>query len=719
MYPILEKAHAVTGQAMNTIMTRSRAQNANPQTQSQVQQVNNEPQHKSSTEDYMTQSGPAAFGGDAQLIGPPSIGFKFTPPGDQNNDVSTTVDEDRVKRTDSEPDLYEGNAWALMYFQRIMLLSLLRLLVFIRKVYEDFMTTKSYKATGQFGFYIVSALTLFAPTIIFTTYRICRYLQQALPKLRKTQPSIGFNDDRQQTSAKTMVQSSHNSSDVNRKLLRSGQQETDVDGLVTARQTPISSSVSPTLSPSPISGDYYEAGSGGHRPASRIACSTRSLPTSSIKTIEQIDDQPKVDVQKLGNLPDPESTRLVIGVGEQIIHGVLYIFWQLKRQVDVVGYLVERACLWRKATPNELRQVEQLRTGSDGLEWFQDFYAAFIAIILQVYTLGTHWRSSTSQKLSDFDSSPPNRLIASQSNQALGSSDSSGAGELLRSTLISTQLIKQPSDDLIVFSEIVVSTVAILSLLIAVRRKDDGSLTMALSMLGWGAIFGARIIIVALGFVHLGWKLMLSLLFVHLSLITIWIYKIAIDSHNDRKSETSAFIWQQQQDDNEEGEAQNPTQTETNGLKSKKNLNTSEWLVVEHVTLIAQILTLFAIPSIFYWPIMFNLRLHCRPLKYLSIILTENCLLILGVLLTIGQSQTSVGQWYLLCATAALTIVGFMFVSLYVCCKPSLTEYFVRADQLFNGAEQAGIYFELCSRVFKMPDLSHHSFTRLLNQSEV
>lgn len=720
-----EKIQDATSRAVSSIMARSHEQRTGESETptDERQQSRSRYQHGPTKPDE-----PNPFGGDSQLVGVhANIGFAgfsrrlsgATGGGDGNNNNS------QLSRFESDPKLYQGNTWDLMYFQRIMILSLLRLLIFIRKIYEDLQTTKTYGKSGNFGFFIVSSLTMLAPTIVFTLYRICRFLQQALPKLRVKSTNLNQQQQQQQRALRH-----------NRSLSPSGNQM-ELDGLVTACQ-----------SPSPVSSQYVDCPSNPAAAASTTTrvngsqnvqikmSSTQSLPTTlstkypklSPKNLnEQQPRQPDeplttrvVDVNKLGDLPDPESTRIVLGAGEQIVHGVLYVFWQLKRQVDVIGYLVERSCLWRKASQEELREVELLRTGSDGLEWFQDFYAAFIAIILQVYCLGVHWLHDTTIKR---DSA----LALGDAANKLG--DTSKAGDAIRNVALNTHLLQETNEDIIILSEIIVSSIAIFSLLIAVRRKDDGSLTLALSMLGWGCFFAARIIVIALSFVHLGWKLTLFFIGLHLVAITGWIYKISIDSHNDKPSETEAFIWQDEQDviqlrrpSNEQLEsgsttANNPEQ-QTSIVNNNIPLNTDNWLPIEHVTLITQILTLFAIPSLFYWPVMFNLRKNFRTPMYLILILAENSLLIVGVIATIGASKLTIGQMYLLAASEAFSITGFIFIFLYLLCKPALTDYMVRADQLFNGGERAGIYFELCSRVFKMPDLTSHNFRRLMNQTE-
>lgn len=624
----------------------------------------------------------------------------------------------------SESSLYEGDAWTRLWFQRVMILTLIRLFLFISKIYEDFQATKLYRSTGSVSHYAMALATLFMPTLVFTIYRVARYLQIALPGTRykstpeaaPTQPSVlaTTSPAQAQTVAEParalnlpVQESSRNklSSSSSRHEQSLSQLQQEEEGLVTARQTPT------------VLDEYHDSKSQQDQQLTAAVTPTLSAvpPTGSARVVDNDDFRERVDMSKLGDLPDRETVRVSIGASEQLLHGILFVFWQLKRQVDVVGYLVERSCLWRKPKQQEKEELERMRTGSDGLEWFQDFYAAFLAILAQVYTLALNWSVNTKTNVMT-----PIGLLASAPSPA-GELSVSNAAKALANTLQQQQqqqLLTQnslSSKDLLIMSQLLVSSAVVFSLLIAVRRRDDGPLTLGLSMLGWGSVFASRIIIIAMAFVHLGANILVPLIAIHILAITVWVYKIAIDSHNGKKGESDEAKW----DSAPQSEPLNAIELESGNAQSSAAVElkaTDQWSFMEHVVLVLQVLTLFAIPSLFYWPIMFNLKLHCRPFKYLVLILSENFLLVVAILYSIAHTATS-GQWYLLGAASAFSITGFIFVSLYVSCKPSLTEYFARADELFNEAEKSGIYFEFCSRVFKMPDLSKHAFQRLMNQS--
>lgn len=666
-----------------------------------------------------------AFGSDSTRVvqkPPPPIGWRPDLAGPAEPITSSPIAQPNYRsNASSSESLYQGDTWSKLWFQRVMIITLIRLIVFIRKIYEDYKATQTYGSLqGYVGQFIISALTLLLPTAVFTIYRVSRYLQIALPSSRIThhsnsnspstsqQTDSGILDKTRSTSPPVTTETA---SQETRALLNSPNlQRLDEDGYDTARQTP----VGPEDSETPVT---KEKGSQLSPTSPQNAGEQLQAATCSKQLSTQIENfKETVNIDKLGNLPDKENTRIVIGASEQLLHGLLYIFWQLKRQVDVLSYLVDRACLWRKPSEREKEELNRLQIGSDGLEWFQDFYAAFLAILTQLYTLGFNWSYvSGVRPTSPVSNSTPIYL------SSVAPGVSAGNERMTHSSPVFTTSDSSQKDTLI-FSELVISLLVISSLLVAVRRRDDGPLTLTLSTLGWGSLFASRIIIISLAFVHIGVKIMIGAILIHIIGMTLWIYKISLDSHNGKKDESDDWQWTiedgQPSREIEESVEMKTKRDEKDPNRVNNQLKaTDQWTVLEHMVLLTQILSLFAVPSLFYWPIMFNLKMHARPFKYLVLILSENFLLIPTVWYAIADTSIT-WPWYLMIIVGASSISGFLFISMYICCKPSLTEYFARADQLFNEAERSGIYFEFCSRVFKMPDLSKNSFTRLLNQTQ-
>lgn len=363
------------------------------------------------------------FGADSfgphQPTAPPAIGWRTdflhkqhqpTEAENQHSNIGARQPTRPTELTASEESLYEGDFWTRLWFQRVMVLSLIRLLLFIRKVYEDFQATKVYNLTGQKGHLLISAATLFLPTIVFTIYRVSRYLQLQLPSIRFNQQALParngskYLQDEGEPSSPLQDSTSQEEAQLRSALISSTlaggetsqQGQPEEEGLVTARQSPTNID------------DYHDTKSQQDQQQANFNIESQTSPAPStviVKDSPPVNNKPasgsqislkeSINIDKLGSIPDKETTRIIIGASEQILHGILFIFWQLKRQVDVLGYLVERSCLWRKPKESEKEELGRMRTGSDGLEWFQDFYAAFLAILVQVYTLALHWSADS------------------------------------------------------------------------------------------------------------------------------------------------------------------------------------------------------------------------------------------------------------------------------------------------------------------------------------
>ena len=210
---------------------------------------------------------------------------------------------------------------------------------------------------------------------------------------------------------------------------------------------------------------------------------------------------------------------------------------------------------------------------------------------------------------------------------------------------------------------------SIFSMLIAVRRRDDGLLTGILSLFGWASMFGSRIAIMSLVTTIIrGWIVLLC--FVHALAFTIWIYGIAIESYYENP------------DDQEESDRGN-----TRGPRNRFQL----WILT---------FLFFGVPSLVMWPIMFQLKEKNRPMIFLNVVAVENILLMLfwyfmkGTL--VQQEKT------ILMFVIVTSLIAMVFLSLYVCCKPKLTDQVVLNDMRYTSTESFGLYYEFCDIVFNL-----------------
>ena len=217
---------------------------------------------------------------------------------------------------------------------------------------------------------------------------------------------------------------------------------------------------------------------------------------------------------------------------------------------------------------------------------------------------------------------------------------------------------------------------AILSMMIAIRRRDDGPLPKLLSFVGWFCIFLARTLIFSVTTSIFGPYILIPL-GLHVLFFTVWIYKIAIDSFRSERIFVS---------------------------------NIRRFLTA------ILVLFFFGIPSLFLWPIMFQLKENGRPIKFLVTIIVENLVLLLFCLIWFMTSlptdstshiMSQTWMWFLL-TILVTTIVGCLFVYLYVCLKPELTDRVVRHD-IIKGIESKnfGVYFEFFEILFRLPDVEN------------
>ena len=329
-------------------------------------------------------------------------------------------------------------------------------------------------------------------------------------------------------------------------------------------------------------------------------------------------------------------------LGTKAVNGLLLMPWQIKRHLDVLHYAAQRVCVWRSPTKQETQELQTMKRNAEILEFFEDLYAGFLQIMLQVYLL---------LRVAEPDSKTPYFV-----------------------------------------TELVASCLSVSSMLVAVRRRDDGPLTGFLSLVGWSSLITSRVLAISLAATVLHrWIALLALL--HVLAISIWVYNIAIQS----------FM------------AATPSVSEetTKWADTRKRSSTA-----------IMVFLFFGIPSLVIWPIMFQLKEGRRPLIFMIVVTLENLLLLSVWFIHLSGSSFGLNtrETILVCATVCSTLAGVFFLSVYVFCKPKFTDQVVlfeiresRAQEAptlikLNGpnsrssnATQYGIYYEFCDLVFKLP----------------
>ncbi|GBM11835.1 hypothetical protein AVEN_26764-1 [Araneus ventricosus] len=301
-------------------------------------------------------------------------------------------------------------------------------------------------------------------------------------------------------------------------------------------------------------------------------------------------------------------------VGTKFVHGLLLVPWQIKGRVEVLQFSAQRVCQKRPLTPDELEEKSLLERQAQALEFFEEFYAGLIQMLLQLYII-------------------INSLDGHMEYKALT-------------------------------GEIIASGLTLMSMMAAVKRKDDGILTGFLSVTGWMSIMISRSVSIALAttVIH-SWMVIVCLL--HAIFISFWVTFIAVKTYYE-ESPTIRFT------------------------KKRK------------IALFFVIFAVFGLPSLTYWPIMFELKKNKRPLIFLFILLVENILFI--SLWGIYKEQTTFARHdhVLVFLAGGLFIVGALFILFYICCKPKYTDQVVYHDMKVCNADSFGMYFDFCDVAFKL-----------------
>lgn len=310
----------------------------------------------------------------------------------------------------------------------------------------------------------------------------------------------------------------------------------------------------------------------------------------------------------------------------KLVNGLLLVPWQIKGHVEVLHFAAQRVCSCTSPTKKEMSRLRSLKRETFVLEFFEDFYAGFIQILLQLYLVVLFINSNETSKA----------LI----------------GQLVGSALSLWSLIK------------------------AVQRKDDGLLTGTLSFLGWVSVTAARGLALALltAVIH-GWVVLACL--GHAVAMTAWIASFVRDTHRRQDSV--------RQDGGEAGAAR--------PLRSPC------------VTALI-IFALFGLPSLVFWPIMFDFKLKRRVFLFVFVFIVEN-LLCFGAWQLWGSEGTAHNYRVLVSALLlGLTTSGVFFIALYVCCKPDKSDLVVLQHIREDNANRYGIYFDFCKAIRILPDTS-------------
>lgn len=314
------------------------------------------------------------------------------------------------------------------------------------------------------------------------------------------------------------------------------------------------------------------------------------------------------------------NERFAKTVTTKFVNGLLLVPWQIKRHLDGLYFASERLCSFRPGKPDEMENVACLSRSAEVLEFFEDFYAGFLQILLQLY------------------------LLSLEVNNLL-------------------------DKNLFLAVELGSSVLSVFSMLIAIRRRDDGILTGMLSFIGWISMFTSRVVVFALA-LTLFRVWFVPFFVVHAVGFSIWVYNIAVESHNEA------------------------TDTQVTDNPETRPVQKNRF----HLAIL--VFLFFGLPSLVLWPIMFQLKEKKRPLVFLFVNTVENAVLL--VVWYFCKSTNSPMDMYSLLVVVIGTLVADLFLSGYILCKPKLTDQVVLHDMRYQDTESFGIYYEFCDIVFRL-----------------
>ncbi|XP_015784480.1 uncharacterized protein LOC107362013 [Tetranychus urticae] len=240
-----------------------------------------------------------------------------------------------------------------------------------------------------------------------------------------------------------------------------------------------------------------------------------------------------------------------------LINGLLLVPWQVKQCLDTLHYSAQRICdrVW---SVYDAKVVFSMGVDCDLLEFFEDMFSGFLGICLQLYIILVNW---------------------------------GWTGEEMQDTKLVT-------------GELIGSILSLLSMLEAIRRRDDRFLSSLYVRLGWISMFMSRALAICLATTIIkSW--IIVIIFAHAIAINSWVFYIARQSYIDViLNDLEAIL---------------------------------DWKIAfgrGRLLLWLLSFVIYGLPSIIYWPLMFQMKDAGRTQLFLVIILIEN--VCFGAIWTVG-----------------------------------------------------------------------------------
>ena len=213
-----------------------------------------------------------------------------------------------------------------------------------------------------------------------------------------------------------------------------------------------------------------------------------------------------------------------------------------------------------------------------------------------------------------------------------------------------------------IICQIIASSWAVFSLIKAFQRKDDGILAKILSYIGWISFCASRVLAFALLSSVFRDGVLYALL-IHALVATVFVFGIV------KRARTWGF---------------------------------GPWK--DNIVLVFLCFFQFGVPSLVYWPLMFQFKKRIFVAIFFAVSAAENltCLSLWFMFDQEAYSQDLRKTFGI--AILVLTFVAILSLSLYQCCKPDRTEMVALSNIQETNSNKYGIFFDFCNAVEILPD---------------
>lgn len=322
-------------------------------------------------------------------------------------------------------------------------------------------------------------------------------------------------------------------------------------------------------------------------------------------------------------LSDQRSLRNVL---TKLVKGILLVPWQIKGHCEMLAFSADKVCQYRKLEPKEQQELSRIKQETFVFEFFEDFYSGFIQLLLQLHFVNT---------------------MSTKGNESF-----------------------------VIYTEIIGSTLAVLSLIKALQRRDDGILTKTFSFIGWVSYCASRALSFALLSSVFGGGVVIGVIMFHSAVATAAVFHIIKKAHREERERARR-----------DGRVPNLPAKTNNGVLG------------------VLAFFLFGLPSLMYWPMMFSFKRKLFVFCFLATGAVENLLCTVAWFIWKDPQLDHKLSTKFALAVLILTSLGALFLILYMLLKPELSDKVVLSHILETNSNKYGIFYDFCKAVHVLPEV--------------